>query len=79
MDPFGEALANFGNKEVTDLNQSVSSSTALASDLNSQIPLRVVIVVWSLSADFLMRQVKASKLCEAFLLLELSRGDDYVS
>ena len=35
-------VANFGSKAVTDLNQSVSNSTALAKDLNSETPLRIL-------------------------------------
>ena len=45
MEPFGDEPANFGKNEVTDRNQSVSNSTALANDLNSQTPLRKVIIL----------------------------------
>ena len=36
-------VANLGNTAVTDLNQSVSNSAALAKDLNSDIPFRSIL------------------------------------
>ena len=49
-------VANLGKTEVTDLNQSVSNSAALAKDLNSDIPLRSILTDFS-SAVFVMRRM----------------------
>ena len=61
MEPFGEEPANFGSIEVTERNQSVSSSTALAKALNSQTPLRYVIIVLSFREKKTLKMVKESR------------------